>query len=137
MIKILLPLILISFVLGGFGGFQLRSNIAAASKQKQTEQALEGFKDYAQEVVDGMQADWTRVSGETAEALSDAARQREDDAQLEKEALVAIREVKNEISRVSKQLRVVENVGACRLGTDFIRLRNEAIEAANAGSPSG
>lgn len=122
----------------GFGtGYKVKGDQVAAAEKKKAEKALADFEVYAQGVVSGLQEDWVRVAAETGDALSIAAEQREKDAQAERKALGAIWEVRNEISKLSKQIRVVENVGACRLGTDFIRLRNEAIEAANTGTPSG
>lgn len=131
-IKVLLILAAIAASAGFGSGFWAKTVLAHAAEKKEQQKALEAFGKYAEETVGKLNRDWTRVSTETTRVLSEAADQRDRDAQLEKKALGAIREVQDELKGISEQIRLVENVGACRLDLEFIRLRNEAVDAANA-----
>lgn len=125
-------------LLAGFSsGFWLKTTMVKADEKKQQEKLLEDFGEYAEGVVQKMHLEWSEKAVEVSDLLTEAAMQRQDDAQLERAALGAIREVKNEIKGISAQIRLVESVGACRLDMEFIRLRNEATDAANAGRSAG
>ena len=122
---------------GFFSGFWLKTTMVKADEKKQQDKLLEDFGEYAEGVVQKMHFEWDEKAAEVSELLTEAAMQRKDDAQLERAALGAIREVKNEIKGISAQIRLVESVGACRLDLEFVRLRNEATDAANAGLSAG
>jgi len=134
------PLVIVAsmaLAAGFSSGFWLKATMVKADEKKQQDKLLEDFGEYAEGVVQKMHLEWSDKATEVSDLLTEAAMQRQDDAQLERAALGAIREVKNEIKGISAQIRLVESVGACRLDGEFIRLRNEATDAANAGLSPG